>query len=63
MDKSILLLIASGVVVSFLHAPTMVITFSIIAALVTMAVKVCWKLMHSFSQPTLPRRNMRVQDS
>ena len=62
MDKSILLLIASGVVVAFLHAPTVVITFGIIATLLVMAVKICWKLMHAFSHPVTSRRNMPVRN-
>ena len=62
MDKSILLLIASGVVVAFLHMPTLVITIAIIATLVMMAVKVCWKIMQSFSQPSVSRRTQPVRN-
>ena len=62
MDKSILLLIASGVVVAFLHAPTMVITFGIIAAMLVMAIKICWTIVQSFSQPAAPRQASFVRN-
>ena len=62
MDKSILLLIASGVVVAFLHAPTVVITFGIIATLLVMAINICWKIVQSFSQPVTPRRASFVRN-
>ena len=62
MDKSILLLVASGVVVAFLHMPTLVITVGIIAALVMMAIKVCWTIVQSFSQPNVSPRTLPVRN-
>lgn len=62
MDKSILLLIASGVVVAFLHMPTLVVTFGIITALVMMAIKVCWTVIQSFSQPSVSHRTLPVRN-
>ncbi|MGC1308691.1 MAG: hypothetical protein WA885_15810 [Phormidesmis sp.] len=62
MDKSILLLIASGVIVAVLHMPTVVITFGIIAALVMASIKVCWTIVQSFSQPVEPRRPLPVRN-
>ena len=60
MDKSILLLIAAGVVLAFLHMPTVVITFGIIITLAMVAIKLCWLIVQSFSQPSEPVMQRRT---
>ena len=52
MDKRILLLAAAGVVLAFVHMPTVAITLGTIVILAMVAIKVCWIIVQSFSQPS-----------
>lgn len=52
MDKSIILLIAAGVVLAFLHMSAVFITFGIIITLAMVAIKLCWMIVQAFAQPS-----------
>lgn len=62
MDKSILLLIAAGVVLAFLHAPETTVIFGIITCLVVVSVRIFWMLVQAFAQPTVQRRTAPVRN-
>lgn len=52
MDKSIILLIAAGVALTFLHMPTVMMTLGTIITLAMVAIKICWLVVQSFAHPS-----------
>ena len=66
MDKSILLLIAAGIALAFLHMPEVTVHLGIITCLVMASIRVAWMLVQAFAQPftqpTVQRRTAPVRN-
>ena len=65
MDKSIILLIAAGAVLAFLHIPVVVMTLGVILSLAMATIKICWTVVQSFApdaQPVMQRRTAPVRN-
>ncbi len=61
MNKSILSLIAVGIALSILHVPEIMVTVGIIGGLAILAIKLCWSVLQSYSQPSQAQEQAQEQ--